>query len=209
MHEVYNFVGLKSACFQSCTSLPGFLGAWKLSWQVFPLLLLTVAVFWMIYGGTKKSEKDQSQTVVVDGYRYPAELIFSLFRLTLVDDYDYDVSWTVCFVIISDLWLLGLLAFWLNVVGFDTTHLYKWWLLTLQVFASVFAKGVAGIIIIIINIIIVIFTICLCLCLFFCLCLCLSSCLCLSLPFCLCLCLSLSVSVVVLLTSYDMRYDLM
>ena len=61
-------------------------------WHVFLLLLVLAAVFWMVYGGTKKNQKDPSQTVVVSGYQYPAELIFSLFRLTLVDDYDYDVN---------------------------------------------------------------------------------------------------------------------
>ncbi|XP_076463277.1 uncharacterized protein LOC143295453 isoform X2 [Babylonia areolata] len=48
-----------------------------------------MAAFWMLYGGTKKSESDSSEEVVVDGYEFPAQLIFSLLRLTLVDDYDY------------------------------------------------------------------------------------------------------------------------
>ncbi|XP_070196553.1 transient receptor potential cation channel subfamily V member 1-like [Littorina saxatilis] len=48
-----------------------------------------MAVFWMVYGGTKKSQVDGTE-VVVSGYQYPGQLIFSLLRLTLVDDYDYD-----------------------------------------------------------------------------------------------------------------------
>ena len=56
--------------------------------------MVTVAVFWMTYGGTKKAQHNDSEEVMVEGYSYPAELVFSLFRLTLVDDYDYTVSVT-------------------------------------------------------------------------------------------------------------------
>ncbi|CAL1548535.1 unnamed protein product [Lymnaea stagnalis] len=48
------------------------------------------AAFWMIFGGTKKTAIDSTEEVTVSGYTYPGELIFSMFRLTLVDDYDYD-----------------------------------------------------------------------------------------------------------------------
>jgi hypothetical protein len=52
----------------------------------------SVAVFWMIYGGTKADQSDPTQEVIIDGYQYPGRLFFSLVRLTLVDEYDYDVS---------------------------------------------------------------------------------------------------------------------
>nr|KAG5703897.1 hypothetical protein BaRGS_008156 [Batillaria attramentaria] len=49
-----------------------------------------MAVFWMLFGGTKRAEGDPDTQVIVSGFHYPLELIFSLFRLTLVDEYDYD-----------------------------------------------------------------------------------------------------------------------
>ena len=51
----------------------------------------------MMFGGTKTIEKYQglpeaeNQTVVVDGYETVDALLFSMFRLTLVDEYDYAV----------------------------------------------------------------------------------------------------------------------
>ncbi|GFS22479.1 transient receptor potential cation channel subfamily V member 1-like isoform X2 [Elysia marginata] len=48
-----------------------------------------LAAFWMIFGGTKKAEANSEEEVVVDGYQYPGQLFFSMFRLTLVDEYDY------------------------------------------------------------------------------------------------------------------------
>lgn len=46
----------------------------------------------MTYGGTKQSRTNSSVEVVVSGFEYPAELLFSLLRLTLVDGYDYEVG---------------------------------------------------------------------------------------------------------------------
>ncbi|RUS78045.1 hypothetical protein EGW08_014184 [Elysia chlorotica] len=48
-----------------------------------------LAAFWMIFGGTKKAETNSGEEVVVDGYHKPGQLFFSMFRLTLVDEYDY------------------------------------------------------------------------------------------------------------------------
>ena len=51
----------------------------------------------MMFGGTKTMEKYQglphaeNQTTVVDGYATVDALLFSMFRLTLVDEYDYEV----------------------------------------------------------------------------------------------------------------------
>ncbi|XP_059144999.1 uncharacterized protein LOC131932143 [Physella acuta] len=50
-----------------------------------------MAAFWMIFGGTKMAQNSNStEEVTVSGFTYPAQLLFSMFRLTLVDDYDYD-----------------------------------------------------------------------------------------------------------------------
>lgn len=51
----------------------------------------------MIFGGNKVAEKDigkatRNETVIVSGYEDFNAVLFSMFRLTLVDDYDYDVS---------------------------------------------------------------------------------------------------------------------
>ena len=52
----------------------------------------------MIFGGTDKKPEtvlageDANTTVTVDGYGKIDELLFSMFRLTMVDDYDYGVS---------------------------------------------------------------------------------------------------------------------
>ena len=54
--------------------------------------------FWMLFGGDKTPERYQGlpdaedHTVEVQGMGTFPDLLFSLFRLTLVDDYDYDVS---------------------------------------------------------------------------------------------------------------------
>lgn len=50
----------------------------------------------MTYGGTKQSRTNSSVEVVVSGFEYPAELLFSLLRLTLVDGYDYEVGIFIC-----------------------------------------------------------------------------------------------------------------
>lgn len=56
--------------------------------------------FWMILGGTNLKESDvtyatsvpaDAQLVVVKGFDKIHDMCFSLFRLTLVDDYDFDV----------------------------------------------------------------------------------------------------------------------
>ena len=54
--------------------------------------MFTVAAFWMIFGGTKKDESDSSVEVEVDGYQNFGACFYSMFRLTLVDEYAYDVS---------------------------------------------------------------------------------------------------------------------
>ncbi len=54
--------------------------------------------FWMIFGGNQVPEQNQNDpdpgnfTMTVEGMQNPNALLFTLFRLTLVDDYDYDVS---------------------------------------------------------------------------------------------------------------------
>lgn len=58
----------------------------------------TGCAFWMLFGGQKIPEKYQGHpwaanyTTTVGGMARPNNLIFSLFRITLVDDYAYDVS---------------------------------------------------------------------------------------------------------------------
>ena len=52
----------------------------------------------MMFGGDRIPEDaedkpdPQNYTMTVSGMQNPNALLFSLFRLTLVDDYDYDVS---------------------------------------------------------------------------------------------------------------------
>ena len=52
----------------------------------------------MIFGGDRIPQDqvgaadEQNATMTVQGMQDPNALLFSLFRLTLVDDYDYDVS---------------------------------------------------------------------------------------------------------------------
>lgn len=45
----------------------------------------------MTYGGTKKMQDEPNTEISVSGFEYPGQIFFSVFRLTLVDDYDYDV----------------------------------------------------------------------------------------------------------------------
>uniref|UniRef100_A0A2C9M2V5 Ion transport domain-containing protein n=1 Tax=Biomphalaria glabrata TaxID=6526 RepID=A0A2C9M2V5_BIOGL len=49
-----------------------------------------LTAFWMIFGGTKMAADNSTEEVTVSGFTYPGEIFFSTFRLTLVDDYDYD-----------------------------------------------------------------------------------------------------------------------
>ncbi|KAH9499868.1 hypothetical protein Btru_076794 [Bulinus truncatus] len=49
-----------------------------------------LTAFWMIFGGTKMAAQNSTEEVTVSGFTYPGELFFSTFRLTLVDDYDYE-----------------------------------------------------------------------------------------------------------------------
>ncbi|KAK6191478.1 hypothetical protein SNE40_003156 [Patella caerulea] len=56
--------------------------------------------FWMIFGGDRRAESDindlsKGETITVDGYEYPGQVLFSLFRLTLVDDYDFSNMYLV------------------------------------------------------------------------------------------------------------------
>ena len=52
----------------------------------------------MMFGGDRVPEDDEGKpdaanyTITVDGMNNPNALLFTMFRLTLVDDYDYDVS---------------------------------------------------------------------------------------------------------------------
>ena len=46
----------------------------------------------MIYGGTKPNINRPEEEVRVSGFEYPTELFFSMLRITLVDDYDYEVK---------------------------------------------------------------------------------------------------------------------
>ena len=54
--------------------------------------------FWMMFGGDKTPERyqglpePQDNTVSVEGMENFGDLMFSLFRLTLVDEYDFEVS---------------------------------------------------------------------------------------------------------------------
>ena len=45
----------------------------------------------MIFGGSKK-DYNTSEEVSISGYGSFYDVFYSLFRLTLVDDYDFDVS---------------------------------------------------------------------------------------------------------------------
>ncbi|ESO84661.1 hypothetical protein LOTGIDRAFT_168525 [Lottia gigantea] len=59
-----------------------------------------VCAFWIIFGGDKRAEDDinnpdAGERIVVSGYEYPGQVLFSIFRLTLVDDYDFDNMYLV------------------------------------------------------------------------------------------------------------------
>ena len=70
---------------------------------------LIASAFWMIFGGTDKkpetvlADEYANTTLTVDGYGKIDELLFSMFRLTMVDDYDYAVR-------ITDIGLLVILV---------------------------------------------------------------------------------------------------
>lgn len=49
-----------------------------------------LCAFWMLFGGTKKSESDSSEVVEVTGLKYFGQAFYTLFRMTLVDEYDLD-----------------------------------------------------------------------------------------------------------------------
>lgn len=61
---------------------------------------MTACAFWMMFGGDKipyESRGDTSgkaENITVEGYENFQSVLFSLFRLTVVDDYDYAVSVT-------------------------------------------------------------------------------------------------------------------
>jgi len=81
-----------SRCFRK-----NFCYLWNSVTDIF--ILNSVCAFWMCFGGNKfkyeersKAPSLRSENVTVSGYEKFNEVFFSLFRLTLVDDYDYDVS---------------------------------------------------------------------------------------------------------------------
>lgn len=72
-----------------------------LTCQLTVLIVVTAAcAFWMLFGGDKTPEQYQGRpdarnhTIEVEGMGDPNAMLFSLFRLTLVDEYDYGVSIT-------------------------------------------------------------------------------------------------------------------
>ena len=63
-----------------------------LEWKLFFFL---VCAFWMLFGGTKYTEDydgNVNDTLSVEGFEDFGVALFTLFRMTLVDDYPYDVS---------------------------------------------------------------------------------------------------------------------
>ena len=66
-----------------------------------------LCAFWMLFGGDKVPEEFQGRpealnhTITVTGIQDVNALLFSLFRITLVDDYDYDVSVAYNFYVIK------------------------------------------------------------------------------------------------------------
>ncbi|XP_061181626.1 transient receptor potential cation channel subfamily V member 3-like [Saccostrea echinata] len=48
-----------------------------------------VCAFWMIFGGSKRDYYDYNNIVNVEGYGNFGDVFYSLFRLTLVDEYDF------------------------------------------------------------------------------------------------------------------------
>ena len=71
---------------------------WVVNFNKLCCFSITACAFWMVFGGTRIPEEalnfqnasDFSMSVA--GLGTPGSLMFSLFRLTLVDDYDFDVS---------------------------------------------------------------------------------------------------------------------
>lgn len=55
----------------------------------------SVFAFYMIFGGDKIAYDDgggSAENITVQGYENFNNVLFSMFRLTMVDDYDFDVS---------------------------------------------------------------------------------------------------------------------
>lgn len=46
----------------------------------------------MIFGGSKRDYNDYNTLLEVEGYTNFGDVFYSLFRLTLVDEYDWTVS---------------------------------------------------------------------------------------------------------------------
>ena len=73
-----------------------------------PVSFVTACAFWMIFGGTRIPEDALSFANASDfsmnvaGLATAGSLMFSLFRLTLVDDYDFDVSHSYTNLGVSD-----------------------------------------------------------------------------------------------------------
>jgi len=56
---------------------------------------IPVCAFWMIFGGTKYPEEgglSKSDNVTVPGFEKFNDAMFSMWRMTLVDEYSYEVS---------------------------------------------------------------------------------------------------------------------
>ncbi len=72
---------------------------------------LPACAFWMLFGENKVPEEFQgapgssNYTVSVDGMDTADALFFTLFRMTLVDDYDYDV-WSRPLLMFSNIYKL-------------------------------------------------------------------------------------------------------
>lgn len=56
--------------------------------------IIIVCVFWMIFGGSKKGY-DKFIILEVNGYGNFGDVFYSLFRLTLVDEYDFEVRFII------------------------------------------------------------------------------------------------------------------
>lgn len=59
--------------------------------------MISACAFWMIFGGDRIAYEDRfienaNATVTVNGFQTFNAMLFTLFRLTLVDEYQYDVS---------------------------------------------------------------------------------------------------------------------
>ena len=64
------------------------------------LFIISVFAFFMIFGGDKiayqSSGTANAENATVAGYETFNNALFSIFRLTMVDDYDFDVSYIYC-----------------------------------------------------------------------------------------------------------------